>query len=134
MDNREQQTQGGETPQKSQITFAEHKASTASDLRQFGQMIEELATTCEEGNLATYEEFWISDGTAEGDAKIWELRERLVLRYVYRQELMRAKDTSGPPQSPSAIMQHPINPNTSSAPSVPMPVEPKQSLGLREAR
>ena len=68
------------------MTFAEHKEQTARDLEQFAGMIKELAEKCREGDMYTFEMFWVIGGTEEGDAKILDLRERLILRYAFRAE------------------------------------------------
>ena len=36
--------------------------------------------------MKKWEEFWYAGGTEEGDAKIFAIREMLVLRFAYREE------------------------------------------------
>ena len=74
---------------KSPITFAEHKEQTANDCEQVAKMLTDLAVTIREGNLKAFEGFWLENGTAEGDAKVQEIRERLALRYLYREEKLQ---------------------------------------------
>ena len=71
-------------------TFAAHKEQTALDLEQFGGMITKLAADVREGNMAAWEAFWIEEGTEEGDAKIFQLREMLYLRYAHRLECIES--------------------------------------------
>ena len=71
------------------ITFAELKTKTAEDCEAVAAMITELAGQVREGNMAAFEAFWIRGGTEEGDAKIADIRERLVLRYMVKAEAVR---------------------------------------------
>lgn len=68
------------------MTFEEHKKQTADDCRQFAAMVTKLADTVEEGNMKEFEKFFFEGGTEEGDAKIFQLRELVLLRYAYREE------------------------------------------------
>lgn len=83
------------------VTFSEHKEQTANDCEQVAKMLTDLAKQVREGNLKAFEGWWIEGGTEEGDAKIQELRERIVLRYLHREErqanakLCRASDGDG---------------------------------------
>ncbi len=71
------------------ITFAEFKEETAEDCESFNKILSELANKVREGNLEEFEKFWISGGTEEGDAKIFKLRELIVLRYFNKKELVK---------------------------------------------
>lgn len=68
------------------ITFLGHKEQTARDCEGVAEMLVTLAKDVREGNMAAFEGFWFQGGTEEGDARILELRERLLLRYMHRQE------------------------------------------------
>lgn len=67
-------------------TFAELKEVTASDCETVAKSIMELAGKIREGNFQAFEEFWLEGGTAEGDAKIFQVREMLIIRYAYKKE------------------------------------------------
>lgn len=69
-----------------QLTFAEHKEKTADDCKQLAKFIDEISEKVKEGNMNAFEEFFIEGGTEEGDAKIYELLERIILRYAVRSE------------------------------------------------
>jgi len=71
---------------KKQFTFAEHKEATAVDCETIAKLIQKVAAKARDGNIRAFEEFWISDGTEEGDAQINALRELAVLRFQYREE------------------------------------------------
>lgn len=68
------------------ITFAEHKERTAKDCEDVAGWITSLAQKVRAGNMDAFERFWVEGGTEEGDAKIVEIRERIVLRYFARKE------------------------------------------------
>lgn len=68
------------------ITFAEHKETTARDCEQVAKMLTELANKVREGDLKSFEQWWVENGTEEGDAKMFAVRENIVLRYVVRGE------------------------------------------------
>lgn len=70
------------------ISFADHKVTTAEDCDVVAKSLMELAAKIREGNLDAFEDFWISGGTEEGDAKIQQIRELIVLRYLHRQEFL----------------------------------------------
>lgn len=70
----------------SKISFIEHKKITCDDLRCLINILEDLIKEVEEGNIEAFERFWIEGGTEEGDAKIFTIREQLILRYFYRKE------------------------------------------------
>lgn len=76
------------------MTFKEHKESTASDCEAVAKMLTDLAADIREGNFQAFERWWWEDGTEEGDPKIAEIRERLILRYVFRQEKVEENETS----------------------------------------
>jgi hypothetical protein len=67
---------------EAKLTFAERKEQTAKDCEAFAGMVAEVAAAVRQGDLKAFERFFIEGGTEEGDAKVEELRERLVLRYV----------------------------------------------------
>lgn len=67
-------------------TFAEHKEQTAKDIESVVEILTKIAAEVREGNMLKWEEFWYEGGTEEGDAKIFAIREMLILRYAYRQE------------------------------------------------
>ena len=71
------------------ITFEEHKIKTAEDCEALAEIIKEIGTSVRAGNLDAYEKFFIEGGTKEGDAKINELLERLLLRFVVRKEMVK---------------------------------------------
>lgn len=66
------------------ITFQEHKEKTVEDLDALCEMIQEVKKSVSEGNMSAFETFFIEGGTPEGDAKISELNQRLVLRFIVR--------------------------------------------------
>ncbi len=68
------------------MSFAEYKEATAKDCEAMAKYITDLAAQVRDGDLKAFETFWIEGGTEEGDAKVLELRERLILRYLYRRE------------------------------------------------
>lgn len=68
------------------MTFSEHKEETAKDCEQVASALTELAKQAREGNLKAFEGFWIEGGTEEGDSKIQQLRELIVMRYFFREE------------------------------------------------
>jgi hypothetical protein len=67
------------------ITFAEHKEITAKDCEEVARLLNELASALREGNLGSFEEFWMEGGTEEGDAKIDSIRELIIMRYMQRE-------------------------------------------------
>lgn len=71
------------------ISFSEHKETTAADCEAIAKAILEVAAKVREGNMAAFEEFWIEGGTEEGDAKINAHREMAVLRYACRKEAQK---------------------------------------------
>lgn len=71
------------------ITFAEHKEITAKDCEEVVRRLSQLASVIREGNLRSFEEFWIEGGTEEGDAKIDSIRELIILRYMQREENLK---------------------------------------------
>jgi len=70
------------------ITFEEHKTKTAEDCDAFAEIIKEVGSSVRAGNLNAYEKFFIVGGTEEGDAKINELLERLMIRFVVRKQMV----------------------------------------------
>lgn len=68
------------------MNFQEHKEQTAKDCEQIAKMLTDLAKEIRSGDMKSFEEFWMEDGTEEGDAKIQEIRERIILRYLVREE------------------------------------------------
>lgn len=70
------------------MTFEEHKMKTAEDCDALAEMIKQVGTSVRAGNLDAYEKFFIEGGTEEGDSKINELMERLLLRFVVRREMV----------------------------------------------
>ncbi len=67
------------------MEFKEHKEQTAHDCEQVAEILTGLAAEIREGNMTAFEAFWLEGGTEEGDAKILDIRERLILRYMVRQ-------------------------------------------------
>ena len=67
-------------------TFAEHRDKTVADLTAVAERMQELIENVKQGDMDAFEEFWIEGGTEEGDAKIFSIRELLVLRYYVRKE------------------------------------------------
>jgi len=68
------------------MTFKEHKEQTASDCEQVAGFITDLAAKVREGDMQAFEGFWFEGGTEEGDAKIFAIREMLMIRYAHRLE------------------------------------------------
>ena len=68
----------------------EHQEQTASDCEEVAKMITNLAESVRRGNLLEFEAFFWRGGTPEGDSKIQDLRQRLILRYSVRQERVQA--------------------------------------------
>lgn len=68
------------------FTFSEHKERTAADCEFVAKQLTELASTIRAGNMKAFEKFWMEGGTEEGDAEIQSVRERIVLRFLYREE------------------------------------------------
>lgn len=68
------------------MDFKTLKEQTAKDCEQLAETINKLATEIREGNIDAFLQFFYEEGTEEGDAKIFELRERILLRYAYRSE------------------------------------------------
>lgn len=71
------------------ITFSEFKEHSASDCEFAAKKLTELAAQIREGNTEAFEQFWYTDGTKAGDAKIFALRELMCLRYFRRKELVQ---------------------------------------------
>lgn len=69
------------------MTFEEHKETTAKDCEGVAQVLTDLAKAVCHGDLKAFERFWFEGGTEEGDAKIQQIRESLMLRYVVREDL-----------------------------------------------
>jgi hypothetical protein len=68
------------------MNFDEHKEQTAKDCDSVITILTELAREIRKGNMAKFEGFWMEGGTEEGDARIFAIREHLILRYLHRQE------------------------------------------------
>lgn len=68
------------------MTFKEHKDKTAADCEEVIAVLEGLIEKIKEGDLESFEKFWFSGGTEEGDAKINSIKEIIALRYAYRKE------------------------------------------------
>jgi len=66
--------------------FVKHRDQTAADVERVAQILTDLAADIRQGNMAAFEQFWLEGGTEEGDAKIFAIREMLMLRYGVRQE------------------------------------------------
>lgn len=91
---------------KQPLTFLEHKNHTVADLETVAKSILDLAEQVREGNMDAFERMWIENGTEEGDAKIKQINEYLVLRYLFRAERVAntnesRKDTAGDPEKQS---------------------------------
>jgi hypothetical protein len=67
-------------------TFEEHKKQTSADCRATADKINKLADEIDSGDLKAFERFWMEGGTEEGDAKIFKIREIVVIRYLYRED------------------------------------------------
>ena len=70
------------------MTFEEHKKITAEDCRSIAKFIEDVAKACEEGNMDEFVKFWMEGGTEEGDAKINAVCETVIMRFLYRKNLL----------------------------------------------
>lgn len=68
------------------ISFVEHKKITCDDLKYLINVLENLIEEVQNGDMEAFERFWIEGGTEEGDARIFAIREQLILRYFYRKE------------------------------------------------
>jgi len=68
------------------MTFVEHKEQTAQDCEQIATIMTDLAVQVREGDMAQFEAMWFTGGTEEGDAKIHQLRELILLRHSCRVE------------------------------------------------
>jgi hypothetical protein len=53
-------------------------------------MLSELISHVKQGDMKAFERFWIEGGTEEGDARIFQVREILLLRYMVRDESVTA--------------------------------------------
>lgn len=71
------------------ITFEEHKKRTVEDCDALSKMITDVGVSVKAGNMDAFEKFFMEGGTAEGDAKINELLERMALRFVVRKEMVQ---------------------------------------------
>ena len=87
---------GSGSPEPICSTFAAHKEQTAKDLESLIEMLTQLAADVREGNLKKWEEFWYQGGTEEGDAKIFAIREMLVLRFAHREESIESNAKTMP--------------------------------------
>lgn len=76
-------------PADKPITFEEHKKATAEDCDAFAAMVAGVAKSVREGNMKAFETFFLEGGTEEGDAKMLELRERILLRYCVRHDNLK---------------------------------------------
>lgn len=68
------------------ITFAQQRDATAADCDALIGILSTVAEQVRAGDLGAFERMFMAGGTEEGDAKIHELRERLILRYVHRED------------------------------------------------
>ena len=71
-------------------TFTQHRDTTVSDLESVAAMLSELISHVKQGDMKAFERFWIEGGTEEGDARIFQVREILLLRYMVRDESVTA--------------------------------------------
>lgn len=72
------------------ISFDEQKERTAEDIDSIVASLQKLSTDVRAGDMQAFEHWWIEGGTEEGDATVFKLRELLILRYSYRDELLRS--------------------------------------------
>lgn len=70
------------------MTFTKHVEQTIDDLNEFIKYIKTISDKVLEGDVRSFERFMIEGGTEEGDAKILQIRELLILRYMSRDELI----------------------------------------------
>lgn len=84
MNSTEDNTSGSDSSRCS--TFTEHRDKTVADLQAVVKDMENLIESVREGDVKAFERFWIEGGTEEGDARIFHVREILVLRYMVREE------------------------------------------------
>lgn len=71
------------------FTFAQHKEKTAEDLEAVAAEFSKCASQVREGNMEAFEKFIIEGGTEEGDAKLDQHREMLIIRYVFRSDHLK---------------------------------------------
>jgi hypothetical protein len=72
------------------LTFAEHRETTAKDLEAIAEEFTKLAAVVREGNMKAVEDMFLGDeDKREDDSKIVKLREIFVLRYFHRQERVK---------------------------------------------
>lgn len=72
------------------MTFLEHKEITITDCEEIIKSIQDVINKIKDGDIGAFERFWLEGGTEEGDAKIFALRELIVLRYAHRQEKLKS--------------------------------------------
>ncbi len=68
------------------FTFAQRKEAAAADCEAVAKMLTDVAAEVRAGDIEAFERFWLDGGTEEGDAKVLEVRERLLLRYLFKHE------------------------------------------------
>lgn len=76
------------------MTFAEHKDQTAGDCDAFAKMVSNLAAQVRKGDTKAFERFFIEGGTEDGDAKLDELHQRLVFRFLFREEAVSKNEAN----------------------------------------
>lgn len=73
---------------ESKISFIEHRNQTVDDLKVFIDCAEQIVEKIRQGDVKAFERFIIEGGTEEGDAKIIQMLQLLILRYLSREELL----------------------------------------------
>lgn len=68
------------------MDFKTLKEQTAKDCEQLADILNKLAAEVREGNIDAFLAFFYEGGTEEGDAKIFALRENILMRYFHRRE------------------------------------------------
>lgn len=70
------------------ISFTEHRDSTAADIDAVIEQLQALATQVRDGDVSAFSRWWIEGGTEDGDATISRVRELLVIRFMYREQMV----------------------------------------------
>ena len=79
------------TEHRQSFTFNEHRDKTVADLLAVVELLQNLINLVRDGDMKAFERFWIEDGTEDGDARIFHIRDMLILRYLAGEEAMRSR-------------------------------------------
>ena len=83
------------------MTFAEHRDRTVQDLESVIEQLQTLKGQVQEGDIQAFERWWYEGGTEEGDATVFKIRQMLLIRYVWRADLVRTSTKVGEPDVPA---------------------------------